>query len=72
MKLGAVTRLHKRNTSTSKNFDDNVMLVNCDVIVFFRFTANLQPSRNRIPDSWSIKLTYSLIVTFYPTEPETN
>ena len=35
MKLGAVTKLDKRNNSTSKNLDDDVMSQNCDVIVIF-------------------------------------
>ena len=37
---------------------------------FFRFMANLQPSRRRIPEAWFIKLTFLLIVTFYLTDPE--
>ena len=35
MKLGLVTKLDKRNTATSKKFDDEVMSANCDVNVFF-------------------------------------
>ena len=35
MKLGAVTKLDKRNTATSKNFDDDIMAANFDVIVIF-------------------------------------
>ena len=35
MKLGPLTTIGKENTATSKNFDDDFMLVNCDVIVFF-------------------------------------
>ena len=35
MKLGPVTKLNKRNKATSKNFGDDVMLTNCDVIVIF-------------------------------------
>ena len=35
MKLGPVTRLDKTNKTTSKNFDDDVMSANCDVIVIF-------------------------------------
>ena len=70
MKLGPVTKLDKRNTSTSKKFVDKVMSANCDVIVFFpiygQFAANLKP----IPEAWSIKRKFSLIVTFYITEPE--
>ena len=35
MKLGVVTKLDKRNKTTSKKFDDDVMLANCDIIVIF-------------------------------------
>ena len=35
MKLGPVTKLDKRNKTTSKKFDDGVMSENCDVIVIF-------------------------------------
>ena len=35
MKLGPVTKLDKGNKTTSKNFDDDVMSGNCDVIVIF-------------------------------------
>ena len=36
MKLGAVTKIDKRNKTTSKNFDVDVMSTNYDVIVIFR------------------------------------
>ena len=35
MKLGPVTKLDKRNKTTSKKFDDDIMSENCDVIVIF-------------------------------------
>ena len=35
MKLGSVTKLDKKNKTTSKNFDDDVISANCDVIVIF-------------------------------------
>ena len=35
MKLGSGTKIDKRNKTTSKNVDDDVMSVNCDVIVIF-------------------------------------
>ena len=35
MKLRPVTKLDKRNKTTSKKFDDDVMSKNCDVIVIF-------------------------------------
>ena len=36
MILGAVTKLDKRDKTTSKEIDDDVMSENCDVIVIFR------------------------------------
>ena len=69
MKLGPVTKLDKGNTSQKK-----LAMFSCQQIVtslsFFPFVANLQPSRSQIPDAWSIKFTFSLIATFYLTEPE--
>ena len=35
MKLGPVTKLDKGNKATSTNFDDDVFLANCYVIVAF-------------------------------------
>ena len=35
MKLGPVTKLGQRKTTTSKNLDDDVMSENYDVIMFF-------------------------------------
>ena len=35
MELRPVTKLDKRNKTTSKKFDDDVMSVNCDVMVIF-------------------------------------
>ena len=35
MKLGPVTKLKKTNKTTSKNFDNDVMLESCDVIASF-------------------------------------
>ena len=35
MEFGPVTKLDKRNKATSKKFDDDVMLENCDAIAVF-------------------------------------
>ena len=35
MKLEPVTKLDKRNKTTSKNFDNDIMPENCDVIAIF-------------------------------------
>ena len=48
MRIEPVTKPDKRNTARSKIPDDDVMSVNCDVIVFFLFMVNFQPSGSRI------------------------
>ena len=53
MKLGPVTKIYKRNKTTSKYFDNDVMLENCDVSVIFLifglFGAIRKPdSRHRV------------------------
>ena len=35
MRLGPVTKLDRRNKTTSKKSDNNIMSVNCGVIVIF-------------------------------------
>ena len=35
MKLGPVTKFDKRNKTTSKKNDDDIILANCDAIVIF-------------------------------------
>ena len=35
MRLGPVTKLDRRNKTTSKKYDNNIMSVNCGVIVIF-------------------------------------
>ena len=64
MKLGLITKPNKRSKTTSKNFDNDVMSENCDVMV------NLEQSGSRIPDSKSAKLIFSLIVTFHLEKTE--
>ena len=52
MKLGTETKIDKRNKTTSKKFDDDVMSENCDVIVIFpiysQFGAIWKPDSGRI------------------------
>ena len=45
MKLGPVTKLDKRNKTTSKKFDDDVMSTNRDVIVIFPIYGQFGDSR---------------------------
>ena len=70
MKLGLVTKRNKRTRQRQKNF----AMTSCQQIVsslsFLQFMANLEQSGSRIPDSWSIKLTFSLIIIFYLTKTE--
>ena len=65
MKVAPVTKLDNRRTAASKNIDNRVVLVNCDIIVF----SNLWPICSHLEagfiDAWSIKRTFSLIATFY-------
>ena len=52
MNLGPVTKFDKRNKTTSKKFDNDVIPENCDlkiVIVISGFLANLEQSGGRIP-----------------------
>ena len=71
MKLGAVTKLDRRNASIPKKFNDDVMSASYGVIFFLKkFMEKLQPSGGRIWDACSIKLTFSLIITFYLKELE--
>ena len=64
MKLGPVTKLDKRSKTGSKKLS----MTTCQQIEmslsFFRFMTNLEKCESRIPDAWSVKLTFSLIVTF--------
>ena len=49
-------------------------VTSCQKIVtplpLFQFMANLQPSESKIPDGWSMKVTFSIIVTLYLTKTE--
>ena len=52
MKLGQVTKFDKKNKTTSKKFDDDVMSENCDVIDIFPIYGQLgaiwKPDSGRI------------------------
>ena len=66
MKLGPITKLDKKNKTTSKK----LILTSCRKIVtslsFFGFLANLEQSGGWIPDTESAKV----IVTFCLTKTE--
>ena len=71
MKVGPVTKIDKKNKKTSKK---KLMLMSCQQIVIlllFRLSmASLEQSGSWIPDAYSVKLTFSLTVTFYFTKTE--
>ena len=52
MKLGPVTKVDKRNKTTTKKIDDGVIPDNCDVIAIFtiygQFGAIWKPNSRRI------------------------
>ena len=70
MKLRPVTKLDKRNKTTSKKIEFDVMSENYGVIVIFWILSNLEQSRGRIPDTESAKVMFSVIVTFCLTKTE--
>ena len=69
MKLGPVTKLDKRNKTTSKTFGNNIMSGNCDVFDIVIFPINAQFGAIQKLDAGHI-VTFSLIVTFYLTKTE--
>ena len=65
MKVGPVTRFHKKNKTTSKNFDNYIMSANCDVLVIFlvygQFRAIRRPSSGRIVCKTYISININLL-----------
>ena len=64
MNLGPVGKLNKIKMATSK------ISGGVTSFSFFQFMTNVEQSRSRIPDAWSVKFTFSLIVTFYLSKTE--
>ena len=65
MKLGPLPKLEKRNTMTLKNFDNDVMLGNYDVIFNFEIYG-----RFGAIDAWFMTFSFPLITIFYLTKGE--
>ena len=65
MKRGPVTKLDKKNKTTSKKFDDDVMSENCDTIVTFsiysQFGALQKPDSGYIVSKTSIFIKSNLL-----------
>ena len=70
MKLGPVTKLDKRNKTRSTKFDVDVLPENLTSLSLFGFLTNLEQSGGRIPDTESVKVIFSVIVTFCLTKTE--
>ena len=51
MKLGPVTKLDKRNKTTSKTFDNDIMSTNCDITVTFSIYGQFGATGSWIPDA---------------------
>ena len=70
MKLGPVTKLDRRNKTTSKRFDVDVMSENCDVIVIFWIFGQFGAIRRPDFGYRACKVMFSVIVTFCLTKIE--
>ena len=70
MKYGPVTKLRRRNKTTLKKLTITSYQKTVASLPFFQFTANLEQSGSQIPDAYSVKFTFSLIITFYPRDFE--
>ena len=61
-------------TRVTKQCQKKLNLTSCWKIMttlqFFQFMANLEQSESHIPDAQSVKLVFSLMVTFYFTKTE--
>ena len=68
MKFGLVTKLDKRNTVRLKRFDE--FSESCDVIVIFPIYSQFGAIRKPYPGRKIIKLTFSIIATFYLAKTE--
>ena len=70
MKLGPGAKLGKRNKTTPKNLPLTSCRENVTSLSIFRFLANLEQSGDRIPDTESAKVMFSVIGTFCLTKTE--
>ena len=69
MKFGLITKLDNRKKS-KKIWTVTSYWQVLKSFSFFKFMANLEQSGSRIPNAQSVKLTFSLTVTFYFTKNE--
>ena len=64
MKLRPATKFNKGNKTKSKNFNDDIISENCDVSAVFPIYSQFGAIESWIPDAWSVKFMFPLIVTF--------
>ena len=55
MKLGPVTKIDKKNKTTSKKIDDDIMSENCNVIAIFPVYSLLPPTHLKISKQKNLK-----------------
>ena len=70
MKFEPVTKLDKRNKTTSKKLSVTLCEKIVTLLSFFQFMACLQLFRSWILDAESVKLMFSIIVTLNLTKTE--
>ena len=70
MKLGPVTKLDKKKMAVSKNLTMTSCQQYLMSLSFSQFMADLEQLESRIPDEWSVVLTFSLIAIFHLTKTE--
>ena len=58
MKFGPVTKLDKKNKTTSKKFDDDVISESCYVIAIFLIYGQFGAIGSQAPDAQSVKLIF--------------
>ena len=66
--IGPVTKLDKKNTKMSKKIDDEVMSVNCDVIVIYPIYGQFGAIRKQDSGRMVLQLTYYFILQKLKTE----
>ena len=66
--IGPVTNLDKKNTKMSKKFDDEVMSVNCDVIVTFPIYGQFGAIRKQDSGRMVLQLTLYFMLQKLKTE----
>ena len=70
MKLEPVSKLDKKNKTTQKKIDNDVMSKIVTSSPFFAFLSNLEQSGGRILDTEGAKVLFSVIVTISLTKTQ--